>query len=402
MANKQHIEILKQGVGTWNTGREENPDVVPDLTGAKLNRASLTRLNLSFAKLSAARLNGATLRSADLRGADLRCASLKYANFNPIIYKGLGASTRTNLSEADFSNADLRNAKLSEVLLTKAKLEGANLKYAILTNAELGFANLRGATLDDADLGSADLSNASLSDAQLFSTDLTGAVLNGTDFTAANIGWTIFGDTDLSQLKGLDNAKHAGPSIVGINTIYRSAGRISETFLKRAGIPDNFITYMSSLVLQPVEFYSCFISYSSPDQNFVERLYSDLQNEDIRCWYAAEDLKIGEEIRTRIDESIRMHDKLLLVLSEQSIKSQWVEQEVETALAKEREQSRMVLFPIRLDDAVMGIPTGWPAFIKNTRNIGDFRNWEDHDSYQKAFHRLMRDLKAKEASESRV
>lgn len=116
----------------------------------------------------------------------------------------------------------------------------------------------------------------------------------------------------------------------------------------------------------------------------------------MRCWFAPEDLKIGAEIRVGIDESIRLHDKLLLVLSETSVKSQWVQQEVETALAKEREQGRTVLFPIRLDDAAMQINTGWPAYLKNTRNIGDFTHWKDHDSYQKAFARLLRDLKAEE------
>ena len=143
-------------------------------------------------------------------------------------------------------------------------------------------------------------------------------------------------------------------------------------------------------------FLSCFISYSGKDQGFAERLHADLRNKGVRCWFAPEDLKIGAEIRVGIDESIRLHDKLLLVLSETSVKSQWVQQEVETALAKEREQGRTVLFPIRLDEAVMQIGTGWPAYLKNTRNIGDFTHWKDHDSYQKAFARLLRDLKAEE------
>jgi hypothetical protein len=56
----------------------------------------------------------------------------------------------------------------------------------------------------------------------------------------------------------------------------------------------------------------------------------------------------------------------------------------------------MVLFPIRLDDTVMQINTGWPAYLKNTRHIGDFTRWKDHDSYQKAFDRLLCDLKAEE------
>ena len=38
--------------------------------------------------------------------------------------------------------------------------------------------------------------------------------------------------------------------------------------------------------------------------------------------------------------------------------------------------------------------TGPSAKLRRSRHIGDFPNWEDHDSYQKAFERLLRDLKA--------
>jgi hypothetical protein len=89
---------------------------------------------------------------------------------------------------------------------------------------------------------------------------------------------------------------------------------------------------MRSLVAHPIQFYSCFISYSSKDQEFADRLYADLQNKGVRCWFAPEDLKIGDRIRDRIDESIRLRDKLLLILSESSIASEWVEHEVESAL----------------------------------------------------------------------
>jgi len=169
--------------------------------------------------------------------------------------------------------------------------------------------------------------------------------------------------------------------------------------MRGAGTPDNFITYMHSLTGQAFEFYSCFISHSSTNQSFAERLYADLQSKGVRCWFAPQDLRIGESIRIGIDESIRKHDKLLLVLSADSIRSQWVEQEVEAALKKEREHGQTVLFPIRLDDTVMEINSGWPAFVKHTRHIGDFRGWKNHDSYQKAFDRLIRDLRTVDSNE---
>ena len=42
----------------------------------------------------------------------------------------------------------------------------------------------------------------------------------------------------------------------------------------------------------------------------------------------------------------------------------------------------------------MDIEEGWPALIRNTRNIGDFTRWKHHDEYQKAFARLLRDLQS--------
>jgi uncharacterized protein YjbI with pentapeptide repeats len=235
-----------------------------------------------------------------------------------------------------------------------------------------------------------------LKQATLISANLSNNILIGADFSEAIFGETILLANNLSGIKGLESIIHFFPSSLGIDTIYRSFGNIPEVFLRSCGVPDRFIVYVRSLVPPSIQYYSCFISYSSKDQSFADRLYPDLQIKGVRCWFAPEDLKIGAEIRIGIDESIRAHDKLMLVLSETSIKSQWVQQEVETALAKEREQERMVLFPIRLDDTVMQINTGWPAYLKNTRHIGDFTRWKDHDSYQKAFDRLLRDLKAEE------
>jgi hypothetical protein len=106
--------------------------------------------------------------------------------------------------------------------------------------------------------------------------------------------------------------------------------------------------------------------------------------------------KSANRLRPRIDETIRVYDKLLLVLSKRSIASQRVEQEVETALARKRQHGTIILFPIQIDNTVRTIETGWPALIRNTRNIGDFRRWKTHGVYQKAFDRLLRDLTAAE------
>ncbi len=143
-----------------------------------------------------------------------------------------------------------------------------------------------------------------------------------------------------------------------------------------------------------IQYYSCFISYNSKDQDFAQRLHDDLQDNGVRCWFAPEDMKIGDQIRPTIDRQIQLRDKLLVILSENSVQSEWVGDEVEAAIEEEKESDRLVLFPIRLDDAVLNTREDWAAKIKRRRHIGDFSNWKDEGAYRKAFERLLRDLKA--------
>jgi hypothetical protein len=98
--------------------------------------------------------------------------------------------------------------------------------------------------------------------------------------------------------------------------------------------------------------YSCFISYSSEDEEFCQRLHNDLQAAGVRCWFAPEDLKIGDRFHDEIEGAIRRHDKLLLVLTETSVGSDWVRTEVESALERKHRERKEVLFPVCLDDAI--------------------------------------------------
>ncbi|HEY6348829.1 MAG TPA: TIR domain-containing protein [Candidatus Angelobacter sp.] len=148
------------------------------------------------------------------------------------------------------------------------------------------------------------------------------------------------------------------------------------------------------------EFHSCFLSYSSQDQKFATRLYVDLQSKAVRCWFAPKNLKIGDKFRTRIHESISLYDKLLVIISKNAIQSPWVEDEVETALARERREQREILFPVTLDDGVITATQAWAQSLRDTRHIGDFRNWKNAASYRNSLDRLLRDLKAKGKAES--
>lgn len=143
-------------------------------------------------------------------------------------------------------------------------------------------------------------------------------------------------------------------------------------------------------------YHSCFISYSSLDSAFAKRLYADLQARGVRVWFAPQDMKIGARIRPTLDGAIESYDKLLLVLSEHSIGSTWVEKEVATAFEKEQVSGASVLFPIRLDNAVMNCKEAWAADIRRMRHMGDFTGWQAATVYEQALARLLRDLQVEE------
>jgi len=142
-----------------------------------------------------------------------------------------------------------------------------------------------------------------------------------------------------------------------------------------------------------ITYYSCFISYKNKDEEFVELLYNNLKEHGVSCWYAPRDLPIGSKFREEIDRTIKAYDKLVIVLSDNSIKSHWVEKEVETAFEEEQRRAIPVLFPLKLDNSVFEIGAGWAADVRRSRNIGDFRRWNESQSFQNAFERLLRDLK---------
>ncbi len=137
-------------------------------------------------------------------------------------------------------------------------------------------------------------------------------------------------------------ARCAIRGLVDIHTIYLSQSHIPDAFLRGIGAPNSLIIYTRSLDGHTTDYYKCFISYTSRDETFVRRLYADLQSNGVRFWFAPHDMRIGDELRSRIDESIRLHDKLLLELSEHSLNNIWVKKEVETAFEKEEHDKKPV------------------------------------------------------------
>jgi uncharacterized protein YjbI with pentapeptide repeats len=376
MANPEHLAKLKEGVEVWNAWRKHEPSIHIDLSGADLSGGRFGEEDPVFAKFVKEKLG------------------------HPYAIE--------NLSEANLSKARLSRANLSSAKLAKANFAGANLLWADLQSADLAGAKFAKAHLAEADLSGANLTGAYLGAANLSSAHLTDANLNN-----VLLRDTQFSNVDLSSVRGLHSVRHEGPSSIGIDTLFLSQGNIPEVFLRGAGVPESFITYVKSLVGLAVGYYSLFISYSTKDQEFADRLYADLQAKGVRCWFAPHDVQGGRKLHEQIDEAIRLHDKPPTdSVVPHSMESEWVkDRDLQGTRKREVRDKARVLVPDQpwhhtrqsrdweCFDADAGKDSG-----REIREyfIPDFSRWKDHDGYTgHAFDRLVRRF-AGSGAESRL
>jgi uncharacterized protein YjbI with pentapeptide repeats len=229
MANAQLLEILSQGVSTWNRWTQEHVDIRPDLSGARLRDSMLREIDLSGADLSGADLSGADLTDADLHDSDLSSTSFHGATL-----------IRTDLSRSfgpvvDFSHALLRNAVLGEskfagMTCDGADLTGADCQWSLFPNASFVDVRLYRANVSHSYLAGADFSSAKLQGASFYQSNLSlakfpDADLRGTHLVRADLAYADFTRADLRSAHleqailmetRLQGAKMAGSHVYGI------------------------------------------------------------------------------------------------------------------------------------------------------------------------------------------
>ena len=368
MAIEEQLSILKKGVGAWNKWREQN---------------GTTKVDLSGAVLSGLNLSGIDFRDARLTRVDFREA---------------------NLQRARLSLANLSRATLIGTSLHRANLKETRLAHTILLNADLRDADLSSAYLHKTVLATTDLTGA-----YLYKAHFSEVYLNNSKFTNVSLADTTLGASDLSSAMDLEKTYHHGPSTIGIDTIHKSKGKIPESFLRGCGLSDADIEYaklansdltheQTNRILyrmfelratQAIQISPLFISYSHADGSFVDKLEIQLNNKGIRFWRDVHDMKSGR-METQVDRAIRQNPTVLLILSEHSLQSDWVQHEVRTARGLEKEMGRDVLCPVALDASWKDSP--WPKRVMEQvmeYNILDFSAWEDDEKFGSTFDKLI-------------
>lgn len=326
----------------------------------------------------------ANLAGKDLSGMDLAGRDLQ----------------RVCLEGANLQGTNLTHARLDDANLSSALLQGANLVDASVSRANLQYSYLQRTVLEGACLRQCNLLGANLAGSRLQRANLDQAILTHANLHQASVGSTIFGRTNLRTVRGLSTILHNGHSIVDFSTLCNSYP-LPEEFLRNVGLPPALIDYLPSLSQVPVKFQSCFISYSEADRHFTEKLCTDLESEGVPCWFAPHAMQGGKKIYEQIEHAVHLHDRLLLVLSNSSMTSEWVRAEILQARRREVREKRQILFPISLTQ--LEYVKVWTCFDADSGRdvaveireyyIPVFDLWTNETQYRHSFSKLCQALK---------
>ena len=327
-------------------------------------------------------------KRVDLREANLDGLNLSNANLSGVLL------ARSSLRRTRFINANLRGAKLTAANLGGADFTGADLYRANLFKASLNQARLIKSNFTKANLSKADLSKAILSRANFNGANLSGAIMG-----KAALYETIFGGTNLLDANGLDHCLHHGPSTIDHRTIIKS-GNLSIRFLRGCGLSDELISHHRAFLANNLKVHSCLVSCSHADMAFAQDLHDNLQQQGIRCWLIPEELKGGQDLQIQVSQALGPEDKLILVLSEQSMASEWIMEEIQSTRELEKQEQRRFIYPVAVANPsiiqswTLMEPGSFVNLAKELRQypIPNFHDMHHEPSYNAAFNALLQNL----------
>lgn len=402
----------------WRKSAEGKHGPLPDFADAEL-----TGLNIREANL-----NGMSFRGAMLAGNAFEACSLVEADFH-----------RADLRDVSFENACLVRANLDGAIADRASfaesvLCGASLKRLSARSANFSFANcsqsgfwwadrigglsygigggptdltsadLRGSLWSGARLDESILHDVDLSGAQIYETSLVKTELAGASFLGASMSQCVLA-SELSGIIGLDSVEHHRPShLVPQADTYK----LPDEFLRGCGllqweilsyslhdptltpeeVAERQVAIFTARCSKPIQYRPVFISYSHADSEFVDLLQHRLYEAGVNVWRDVHDAPAGP-LEGIVHAA--MKDRLvLLVLSRNSTKSDWVEHEVRHARALAKEQKRHVILPVALDSTWASC--SWLERVKEQiqdYNILDLSNWKHEPSLIRQTDRLL-------------
>lgn len=133
-----------------------------------------------------------------------------------------------------------------------------------------------------------------------------------------------------------------------------------------------------------------FLSHNSKDKQFVLKLAKSLKDEGLTPWYDEWELKVGDSLHSKISEGISESGWLAVILSKNSVKSDWVTHELNAALAIELKAKEVFVLPILIEDCEL------PIFLAD-KVFADFRT-----NFEKGMRDLLKTINPQTLIQERI
>lgn len=124
-----------------------------------------------------------------------------------------------------------------------------------------------------------------------------------------------------------------------------------------------------------------FLSYSIQDKKFAQLLTTDLRKEGIKVWLADEQVRVGDNITDTIRDGITSSLWIIIILSKNSLQSDFIKEELSYAIQEEHKRNRPFILPALIDDSIL------PTQLQD-KQYADFR-----EEYYPALERLLYRIK---------
>ena len=262
-------------------------------------------------------------------------------------------------------------------------------------------ADLTGASLAGASLVKANMTNATCTDTDFFQTQFWGVNLTGTDMTGSLFGYSIFQDCDMSNIKGLDQVRHDAPSTIGLDSLFRSQGKISEVFLMGAGLPPAATQFLAPAGSDTTSLREVFISCIDEDQEVAKQLRDDLRALGVRCWVFSQEVR-GNALVDRhsasdqeeIERWLRDYDKMVILGSVASLEIESLLNDITAAKQMQLSTERWSLYLGAIDDTLTNPRARFARNLTAEHVVFDLSGQQtDKVTYQKEVERLAEALK---------
>jgi len=368
-----------------------------------LNAVKLPRADLANDDLTGADLTGSDLREANLSGANLQGAHLWRSNL-----------ARANFKEANMAGSTLNRTDLSNSVLALANVSGCNMSFSNLSSADLEKANLSGADLSQSDLSWTNLSGANLRGAKIIGANLDMADLTGADLQGATIintrlnstslmqavcGITTFANCDLTRVIGLESVRHAGPSMISLDTISRSQGQVPAVFLEGAGVPPPLVSAQDAFRDSGMTYTRVLLLGSESDGEFAAKIRASLAEAQAPSWFiAADDEESLNSGAVNLDTTV-YYDRLVLLCTAETLENPITSRYFASLVNGQGAAQAGSLITVATNDVFYQREDRLCAGLRDGAVV-DFRGWEDQSRYDEALSALVHEFTASGPSSS--